>query len=132
MTELNLAAADLARRAADAADKPVLVAGSMGPTGELFHPFGSLTVEAAEQAFAEQALALAEGGVDLLWIETMSSLEEVDAAVKGARQTVLPVVATMTFDSAGRTMRVTPAAYSLQCRLVLTPLVRIWRGRRAS
>ena len=53
------------------------------------------------------------GGVDLLWIETMSSLEEVDAAVKGARQTVLPVVATMTFDSAGRTMMgVTPAAYS--------------------
>ena len=113
LTELNLAAADLARRAADAVDKPVLVAGSMGPTGELFQPLGALTAEAAEQAFAEQALALAEGGVDLLWIETMSSLEEIDAAVKGARQTNLPVVATMTFDTAGRTMMgVAPAAYA--------------------
>ena len=79
----------------------------------LFQPLGALTVEAAEQAFAEQALALAEGGVDLLWIETMSSLEEIDAAVKGARQTNLPVVATMTFDTAGRTMMgVAPAAYA--------------------
>ena len=83
VTELNLAAADLARQAADAADKSVLVAGSMGPTGELFQPLGSLTADAAEQAFAEQALALSQGGADMLWIETMSSLEEIDAAVKG-------------------------------------------------
>ena len=110
---LNLAAAGLARQAADAADKPVLVAGSMGPTGELFQPLGALTADAAEQAFAEQAFALAEGGADLLWIETMSSLEEVEAAVKGARRTNLPVAATMTFDTAGRTMMgVTPAAYA--------------------
>ena len=110
---LNLAAAGLARQAADAAEKPVLVAGSMGPTGELFQPLGALTADAAEQAFAEQAFALAEGGADLLWIETMSSLEEVEAAVKGARRTNLPVAATMTFDTAGRTMMgVTPAAYT--------------------
>ena len=113
VTELNLAAADLARQAAAAADKSVLVAGSMGPTGELFQPLGSLTADAAEQAFAEQALALSQGGADMLWIETMSSLEEIDAAVKGARQTQLPVVATMTFDTAGRTMMgVAPAAYA--------------------
>ena len=110
---LNSAAAGLARQAADAADKPVLVAGSMGPTGELFQPLGALTADAAEQAFAEQALALAEGGADLLWIETMSSLEEVEAAVKGARRTNLPVAATMTFDTAGRTMMgITPAAFT--------------------
>ena len=110
---LNLAAARLARQAADASDKPVLVAGSMGPTGELFQPLGPLTADTAEQAFAEQAFALAEGGADLLWIETMSSLEEVEAAVKGARRTNLPVAATMTFDTAGRTMMgVTPAAFS--------------------
>lgn len=102
--ELNLASANLARSAADAADVPVLVAGSMGPTGELFQPLGALTAEIAEHAFAEQALALAEGGADLLWIETMSSLEEVEVAVKGARRTNLPVVVTMTFDTAGRTM----------------------------
>ncbi len=110
---LNLAAARLARQAADSADKPALVAGSMGPTGELFQPLGALTADAAEQAFAEQAFALAEGGADLLWIETMSSLEEVEAAVRGARRTNLPVAATMTFDTAGRTMMgVTPAAYA--------------------
>ena len=110
---LNLAAAVLARQAADAADKPVLVAGSMGPIGELFQPLGALTADAAEQAFAEQAFALAEGGADLLWIETMSSLEEVEAAVKGARRTNLPVAATMTFDTAGWTMMgVTPDAYT--------------------
>jgi 5-methyltetrahydrofolate--homocysteine methyltransferase len=113
VTELNLAAAELARQAADAADKTVLVAGSMGPTGELFRPLGNLTADAAERAFAEQAQALANGGADLLWIETMSSLEEVATAVKGARKTNLPVVATMTFDTAGRTMMgVTPAAYT--------------------
>ena len=111
--ELNLAAARLGREVADKASRPVLVAGSMGPTGELFDPLGALTAEAAEQAFADQACALAEGGADLLWIETMSSLEEVDAAVKGARHTNLPVVATMTFDTAGRTMMgITPAAYA--------------------
>jgi 5-methyltetrahydrofolate--homocysteine methyltransferase len=104
VVELNLASANLARSAADAADVPVLVAGSMGPTGELFQPLGALTAEIAEYAFAEQALALAEGGADLLWIETMSSLEEVEVAVKGARRTNLPVVVTMTFDTAGRTM----------------------------
>ena len=111
--ELNLAAARLGREAADKAQAPVLVAGSMGPTGELFEPLGALTPEQAEQAFAEQARALAEGGADLLWIETMSSLEEIEAAVKGARHTDLPVVATMTFDTAGRTMMgITPAAYA--------------------
>ena len=66
LNALNLAASGLARQAADSADKPVLVAGSMGPKGELFQPLGALPVDAAEQAFA-----LAEGGADQLWIETM-------------------------------------------------------------
>ena len=71
--EYNREAARIARRIADAAGRPVVVAGSMGPTGELFEPLGALTPEAAIAAFAEQAAALAEGGVDLLWIETMSA-----------------------------------------------------------
>ena len=113
VAELNEAAARLARSVADSADRPVLVAGSMGPTGELFEPLGALRPDEAEQAFAEQALALAAGGADLLWIETMSSVEEIEAAVQGARHTHLPVVATMTFDTAGRTMMgITPAAYA--------------------
>ena len=102
--ELNQAAAQIARACADKADRAIVVAGSMGPTGELFEPLGALEDESATAAFAAQAQALAEGGADILWIETMSSIEEVTAAVKGAQTTNLPVYATMTFDTAGRTM----------------------------
>ncbi len=102
--ELAAAAAKIARDVADAADRPVVVAGSMGPTGELLFPVGSLSHEDARDAFAEQARGLADGGADLLWIETMSSREELQAAVEGAASTGKPVVATMTFDTAGKTM----------------------------
>ena len=104
--ELNEAAARLARQAADAADHPVLVAGSIGPCGQFFSPLGLLTHEAGVESFAEQVRGLAAGGVDVLWVETMSDVQEVRAAVE-ACQTVapeLPVVATMTFDTHGRTM----------------------------
>ena len=75
---VNRAAAAVARQAAEEADRPVLVAGSMGPTGELIEPLGSLTADEAEDAFAEQAVGLAEGGADLLWLETLRALEEVE------------------------------------------------------
>ena len=104
VTELNVAAAQLARQAADAQDRPVIVAGSMGPTGELFSPLGTLEMDAAVAAFSEQATALADGGADILWIETMSSVEEVEAAVEAAKGTGLPVCATMSFDTASRSM----------------------------
>lgn len=103
--ELNQAAAAVARRAADQADRKVLVAGSMGPSGELLEPMGTMTPETCSTAFAAQAEGLTSGGVDLLWIETMSSLDELEAAVVGARRTSdLPIAATMSFDTAGRTM----------------------------
>jgi len=102
--EINRAGARIARAEADGAGRPVVVGGSMGPTGEIFQPVGDLSFEDGVAAFAEQAVALAEGGVDVLWIETISAAEEVSAAVEGAAQTGLPVVATMTFDTAGRTM----------------------------
>jgi 5-methyltetrahydrofolate--homocysteine methyltransferase len=103
VAELNHAAARLAREAAGAG-RPVLIAGDIGPTGEIFAPVGSFTAADGAAVFAEQARALAEGGVDLLWIETISSAEELAAAVAGAAPTGLPVVATMTFDTRGRTM----------------------------
>ena len=110
VTELNSAGARVARECADAADHKVLVAGSMGPTGELMEPMGALTPESATAAFAEQAQALAAGGADLLWIETMSSIEEVEAALAGAATTDLPAVCTISFDINGRSMMgVTPA-----------------------
>ncbi|MDG1187859.1 MAG: betaine--homocysteine S-methyltransferase [Ilumatobacter sp.] len=107
--ELNRAAAQVARTAADAhfaeTGRRVLVAGSMGPTGELLEPMGSMTPETCADAFREQAIGLDEGGADVLWIETMSHLDEVAAAVEGARSVSdLPVCTTLSFDTAGRTM----------------------------
>ena len=109
VASLSEAAARNARIEADAeaerTGRAVLVAGSMGPSGELLEPMGNMSAAACESAFAEQAEGLAAGGADLLWIETMSDLDEVEAAVRGARSACdLPVAATMSFDTAGRTM----------------------------
>ena len=110
--EINMAAAALARAEADAAGRPVYVGGSMGPTGEIFMPVGTLPHEEGVSAFEEQAMALKEGGVDVLWIETMSSEEELRAAVEGAAKAGLPIVTTKSFDTNGRTMMgITPKAF---------------------
>ncbi len=117
VTELNEAAARIAREVADAAPRDVIVAGSMGPTGELFAPLGPLTVEGGIAAFEEQARALANGGADILWIETMSSREEVEAALHGGTVTGLPMVCTLSFDTNGSTMMgITPADFVALCR----------------
>ncbi len=103
--EFNLAAARLAREVADAAPREVLVAGDIGPTGEILAPLGTTQPEEVRAAFSEQAAALAEGGVDFFLIETMSALEEVTAAVEGIKSASdLPIAATMTFDTHFRTM----------------------------
>ncbi len=102
--ELNLAAARIACETVQQSGRDVVVAGSIGPTGEILAPLGSLTHEEAVAAFAEQANALAAGGADVMWIETMSSREEVQAAVEGASRAGLPVVCTLSFDTNGRTM----------------------------
>lgn len=122
--ELNRAATRVARAAADDAGRPVVVAGDMGPTGELFEPLGVLTRALGIEAFAEQAEALAEGGADILWIETMSSREEVEAAATGAGVTGLPIVCTLTFDTAGRTMMgMTPEDAARFCQgLAVSPV----------
>ena len=102
--ELNMAGAALAREVADKSGRTVVVAGSMGPTGEILEPLGPRTMAEAEEAFHEQAEALRDGGVDLAWIETMFAETELEAAVRGAQRAGLPFVATMTFDTGGRTM----------------------------
>ena len=102
--EINALAAGIAREVADAAGRDVVVAGSIGPTGELFLPLGTLTLEAAVAAFREQAEGLKAGGADVAWIETMSAGEEILAAAEGAVQAGLPFVFTASFDTAGRTM----------------------------
>jgi len=102
--EVNTRAAELARRAASTR-QGVLVAGSIGPTGALMKPYGPLLPEEAKAAFAEQAKALAEGGVDLLVIETFFALDEATAAFEGARSaSELPIVVSFSFDRGVRTM----------------------------
>jgi len=110
--EVNLAAARIAR---DEARSSVSVAGKLGPSGKML-VMGEVTPDELREAFAEQAKALEEGGVDFFLTETMTDLDEVVAAVEGVRSvSKLPVAVTMSFDTgkpeAGlRTMMgVTPA-----------------------
>jgi 5-methyltetrahydrofolate--homocysteine methyltransferase len=102
--ELNERAAMIARKVADAADRPVVVAGSVGPTGELFSPLGALTEDEAIASFQAQIEGLRDGGADVAWIETMSAVEEVRAAAIAAHNVGMPFTATCSFDTAGRTM----------------------------
>ncbi|MCB0998626.1 MAG: betaine--homocysteine S-methyltransferase [Acidimicrobiales bacterium] len=102
--ELNALAARLAREVADAAERPVVVAGSVGPTGELFEPLGALTHDVAVASFREQIEGLKDGGADVIWIETMSAAEEIRAAAQAAIDAGMPYTATCSFDTAGRTM----------------------------
>jgi len=111
VAELNRAGAELARRSAQALGDRAVVAGDIGPSGGILEPLGDLAFAAAVDGFAEQARALIDGGVDVVWIETMSDLEEVHAAVDGVRRVsaTVPLLTTMTFDTRGHTMMgVTP------------------------
>lgn len=110
--ELNFAAAKLAREVADNAGRKVFVAGSIGPTGEIMGAAGSLSHEDAKTMFKEQAEALLAGGVDVLWLETISSPEEYLAAADAFAELDAPWVGTMSFDTAGRTMMgLTPSQF---------------------
>lgn len=102
--ELNEKGANIAREVADAAGRPIIVAGSVGPTGELLVPLGALTKDAAREAFKEQIEGLKAGGADVVWIETMSAVDEIEAAAEAARELGMPYVVTASFDTAGKTM----------------------------
>ena len=102
--ELNRVGVELGREIADASGRKVVVAGSVGPTGEIFEPMGSLTHKDAVEIFHEQMEGMKEGGVDVLWIETISAPEEYRAAAEAAKLAGLPWCGTMSFDTAGRTM----------------------------
>ena len=102
--ELSRISAEIGREVADRRDRPVIVAGSVGPTGEIMAPMGSLTHELAVEIFHEQADGLKEGGADVLWLETISAPEEYKAAAEAFRLADMPWCGTMSFDTAGRTM----------------------------
>ena len=115
--ELNKAAGIIAREVADNSDRLVIVAGSMGPTGEMIEPHGLMTPAEATNAFKAQAEGLVEGGVDVLWLETMYSMEELEAALDAVKDFGLPVCATMSFDTAGKTMMgITPSNLALRAK----------------
>jgi 5-methyltetrahydrofolate--homocysteine methyltransferase len=106
VAELNQTAAILLRSEVEAAGGTALVAGDIGPTGAILAPTGTMEYDEAVDIFAEQAAALVAGGVDLIWIETMSDLNEIKAAIEGVRRVSpgLALITTMTFDTRGHTM----------------------------
>ncbi len=109
--ELNRAGAAICRAAIDAAGGHALVAGDIGPSGELLAPLGALAFDEAVDGFAEQATALIAGGADVIWTMTLADLEEARAVIEGVRRVAaeIPIIATLTFDRRGRTMMgVTP------------------------
>jgi 5-methyltetrahydrofolate--homocysteine methyltransferase len=103
--ELNKAGAEIARKVADR-HPGCFVMGDVGPSGELMEPMGTMTVDEAKELFADQIKALVAGGVDAILIETMSDLQEVEAAVKAAKEVApnLPIIVTFSFDTNLRTM----------------------------
>lgn len=102
--ELNKKAAEIACKVANSVDRRVIVAGSVGPTGELLIPLGALSYEGAVEAFVEQIEGLKAGGAEVAWIETMSAVDEIRAAAEAAVKVGLPFVYTGSFDTAGKTM----------------------------
>ena len=102
--ELNKRASEIARAVADKAGRNVIVAGSVGPTGELLVPLGATTYNEAVEAFAEQIEGLKAGGAEVAWIETMAAPNEIRAAAEAAIRVGLPYTYTCSFDTAGRTM----------------------------
>ena len=145
--EVNLAGAAMARDIADASGRTVIVAGNIGPTGEIMAPMGSLSHASAVAMFHEQAEALKDGGADVLWVETISSEQEFRAAAEAARLAEMPWCGMMSFDTAGRTiMGVTsaqlsalverlpnpPLAYGANCGVGAADLLRTVRDFVAS
>ena len=104
VTEINFVAAEIAKECASKFQETKFVAGSVGPTGELFEPLGLLTYDDAVDIFHEQMDALKGGGADIIWIETISALDELKAAIDAANRTGLPVCCTLSFDTHGSTM----------------------------
>jgi len=101
--QINLKAVELAREAS--VGTHIFIAGSLGPLGLLMKPYGPLTVDDVFAAYAEQALALHNAGVDLLVIETQFDLAEIKAAIQGARSVSgLPLVVSLSYDRGRRTM----------------------------
>jgi methionine synthase I (cobalamin-dependent) len=108
--EINRIAAELLGEEIARAGREIVLAGSVGPTGDLFEPLGPLTHNDGVAAFTAQLQGLKDGGADVAWIETMSSEDELLAALEAAHDVGLKACCTLSFDTNGRTMMgVTPS-----------------------
>lgn len=112
--ELSRIGAEIGRNVADKSGRDIVVAGSVGPTGEIMEPVGALSHAAAVEMFHEQAEGLKAGGADVLWLETISAPEEFRAAAEGFALADMPWCGTMSFDTAGRTMMGVTSAQMVQ------------------
>lgn len=101
---LSRIAAEIGRELADRETRKIVVAGSVGPTGEIMEPIGSLSHSVAVEMFHETADGLKEGGADVAWLETISAAEEFRAAAEGFALAGIDWCGTMSFDTAGRSM----------------------------
>ncbi len=111
--EINARAAEIAAEIVAKSGRNMVVAGSVGPTGDLFAPLGEITYTQAVEVFIEQIAGLKAGGADVAWIETMSAPEEIDAAIEAANEVGLPYTVTVSFDTAGRSMMgLAPGAFA--------------------
>ena len=126
---INLRAVEIARQAMSPSKG--FVAGSIGPTGQMLQPYGTLSHEEAFAAFKQQAALLAQAGVDLLVIETQFDINEAKAAVKAVRSVSgLPLVCSFSFDRGKRTMMgVSPAQVAQEIGLMAVDLLGINCGR---
>ena len=97
-------AAEIGREVADRTNRDIIVAGSVGPTGDIMQPVGTLSHADAVEIFHTQAAGLKDGGADVLWLETISAPEEYRAAAEAFALADMPWCGTMSFDTAGRTM----------------------------
>jgi 5-methyltetrahydrofolate--homocysteine methyltransferase len=136
-------AAELGREVADASGRDIIVAGSVGPTGEIMGAAGTLSHESAVEMFEETGRGLLDGGADVLWVETISAPEEFRAAAEAFANLDTPWCGTMSFDTAGRTMMGvtsedlvklvgdlpnTPLAFGANCGVGASDLLRTIKG----
>lgn len=101
--EINLTAVNLAKRAADG--RQILIAGSIGPLGEMLQPYGALNEATARKNYRQQAAELSMGGVDFLLIETQFDIAEAILAIEAAKSVSdLPIICSFSFDRGTKTM----------------------------
>ena len=109
LSEINIKSAELAKAAIKDFQKicpvPLFVAGSIGPTGEILEPYGTVKQEEVLKAYQEQVNALTSTGVDFILLETFYNLDEIKIALKAVKENSnSPVLASMSFDESLRTI----------------------------